>query len=64
MFFTSYCIVQVYNGLADRCGIAQLAKKLNQVCFVCMYVCFCNCTKLLAHYWKLMILNYNNIILS
>ena len=24
-------LLQVYNGLADRCGITQLAKKLNQV---------------------------------
>lgn len=24
-------VTQVYDGLADRCGVPQLAKKLNQV---------------------------------
>uniref|UniRef100_A0A3N7FY73 Dynamin stalk domain-containing protein n=1 Tax=Populus trichocarpa TaxID=3694 RepID=A0A3N7FY73_POPTR len=28
----------VYNGLADRCGVPQLAKKLNQVEFLHHYL--------------------------
>jgi len=38
LYLLTCCYIGIYNGLADCCGVPQLAKKLNQVEFLQHYL--------------------------